>query len=67
MGVALAGPAYRAGWCFQPPDQPTVGAEALRAAGLSTQPFAAHTIDVFRTSAKGKWHVPGDGPDGART
>jgi len=63
MSVAVAASAYRAGWHFQPPEQPTVSAEALAAAGLSAQPFTAHTIDVVRTSAKGKWHVPGDGPD----
>jgi hypothetical protein len=30
---------------------------------LSAQPFAAPTIDVVSASPRGKWHVPGDGPD----
>src|SRR6266545_2248654 len=60
MGVAVAGPA-RTGPYFAAPTAPTLTAEALARVGLSAQPFAALTIDVVRTSPKGKWHVPGEG------
>lgn len=62
MGVAVAGPASP-GPYFEAPTAPTVTGEALARAGLSAQPFAALTIEVVRTSPKGKWHVPGAGHD----
>ena len=62
MGVAVAGPT-RTGPYFAGPTEPTLTAEALARVGLSAQPFAARTAKVVRTSPKGKWHVPGDGPD----
>src|SRR5205807_1363155 len=37
--------------------------EALEAVGLSTQPLADLTMQVLRTSPKGKWHVPGTDAD----
>jgi hypothetical protein len=62
VGVAT-GEAARTGPYFQHPTESTLTAQALARVGLSAQPFAALTIDVIRTSTKGKWHVPGDGHD----
>jgi hypothetical protein len=42
---------------------PAATAESLAAVGVAPEPLAESTLDVVRTGAKGKWHVPGDGLD----
>jgi hypothetical protein len=66
VGVAVDSTARR-GPYFDGPTAATVTAQALTRAGLAAQPFADLTIDVIRTSPKGKWHVPGDGLDRCQT
>jgi|GEM_PF-6367467 len=46
---------------FHPPVAPALTEQALAAAGLPATPFAALTMQLVRTSPKGKWHVPGQG------
>lgn len=60
MGVAMIGSARMAP-AFQPPALPVLTEAGLAAAGLPVQPFAGMTVELVRTSSKGKWHVPGTG------
>jgi hypothetical protein len=53
----------RPGPYFHAPVAAAITTGALEAVGLSAQPFADLTMDVLRTSAKGKWHVPGPDAD----
>lgn len=56
MRTSVAGRA-RVGPYFDPPTVPVVTEQDLHTVGLPSAPLATLTMNLLRTSSKGKWHV----------